>query len=143
MASKSDQAIAEFNRLIESAKKLPRVEQKARRDRIAIFIAQNLVRNTPVKTGRARGGWGAGAGNGPVASVKFLGKRQGGLLDRRGAKATALMIDTVKSSKWDENIVFRNDVPYIILLDNGYSKTQAPAGIVFPTITAARIRFFG
>jgi len=143
MSIQVDRNVKQFNDLLESAKELPRVEQKRRRDRIAKAVAEKLVANTPRKTGKARGGWGVGVGKGGAYKFTFLGKRNAGLLDFEGRRAPAMMKRAVDAAKWDQDIVFRNNVSYIGLLESGYSRTQAPAGILTPTLIAVRIQFFG
>ena len=138
----NDQAFADFNAQIEKAKKLPEIEGRRRRNRVAENTIELLVMNTPVKKGVARGGWGVGAGKGAVTVVK-TGKRGKGLRDRSGRKTIASGKAVIRAAKWDDNIVFENHVPYINKLDNGYSRTQAPLGIIAPAVISLRIRFFG
>ncbi len=137
----NDAAIQAFNAEVEKWKELPRVEGLRRRNRVARALLSGFVLGTPVKRGRARGGWGVGAGKGTPSAIK-TGKRNKGLFDKFGRKTIRHGNAIINASKFDDNIVIENSVPYILRLDNGYSRRQAPAGIIAPTFIAVRIQFF-
>ena len=87
-------------------------------------IAGNVVKNTPVKTGKARGNWIMTMDQGPV-------KKQTAVLDKSGEQSLdriAAALEKFQIGK-TKTIWLTNCLPYIIMLEYGWSK-QSPAGIV-------------
>ena len=90
---------------------------------IAYGLAGNIVLNTPVDTGRARGNW--------ICTTDKLVKQRTGIFDKVGDKTLdriALQLEdyTVEETK---NIYLSNTLPYIIMLEYGWSQ-QSPAGMM-------------
>ncbi len=87
-------------------------------------LAARVVMTTPVKTGKARGNW----------VMKMDGvyeKVQTGVLDKSGDHSLdriAQALEAFEAGK-TKNIWLTNTLPYIVMLEYGWSK-QAPAGIV-------------
>lgn len=78
------------------------------------------IKDTPVATGRARGGWTVGVGIEPADSPERL--------DKEGAAASAeVMAKTPKGA--GQEVFMMNNLPYILELENGSSK-KAPDGMV-------------
>jgi hypothetical protein len=104
--------------------------------RAAIAADQALVFNTPVDTGRAASNW--------LASI---GTPRGGTVDEPSSpgagKAQALEQgrSTIASYKLDGGgIYLTNNLPYIVRLDQGYSRKR-PAGMTEAALAAARRQF--
>lgn len=86
------------------------------------------IKDTPVDTGRARGGWTVGVGVEPAESPERL--------DKEGAAASAeAMAKTPKGA--GQEVFMMNNLPYILELENGSSK-KAPNGMV--RINLARVQ---
>lgn len=93
-----------------------RIDTQIRKSSIALF--GNIIKMTPVDTGRARGNWQCSIGS-PITSETDM-------IDKDGSFVTSLVAKRVKSG----NVVWlSNNVPYISKLEYGWSK-QAPAGMV-------------
>ncbi len=93
---------------------------------IGVTLDQVAVDETPVVTGRARGGW----------IVEF------GRFTLRQTDSTARP-DTQRAARWksgDGNIYIHNSVEYIVYLEAGIS-AQAEDGMLGPAIDAVRARF--
>ena len=87
-------------------------------------LASNVIRRTPVKTGRARGNWIMTMDHGPSTA-------QTGVLDKSGEHSLdriALALEQF-DAKRTRSIWLTNCLPYIIMLEYGWSP-QSPAGIV-------------
>ncbi len=87
-------------------------------------LAGNVVKTTPVKTGRARGNWIMTMDQGPV-------KKQTGILDPTGEHALDRIAEALEKFQAGKTktIWLTNCLPYIIMLEYGWSP-QSPAGIV-------------
>lgn len=106
------------------------------RDRTCLLLADGIIMNTPVLTGRARGEWQAGIGQAP-----------GGLTntsDPSGASAKAQASSVIESMALSDTFVLVNRVPYILPLEMG-SSAKAPNGMVrittqrFPSIVTQAV----
>ena len=119
-------SLAQFNRDINKfIRNAERKDWPRFKKRIAHRALVILVRNTPKKTGRAKGSW--------VVSLRRASGQQ-------FRPETAIQRDSVAAGdaviagiKGNESIFFRNNVPYFAKLEAGAS-TQAPNGIVEPTV---------
>lgn len=87
----------------------------------------DIIMDTPVKTGRARGNW----------QVSF-GSPASGVLDERGDKESdnktssptaGVITDALNSDRTTSVIFLTNNLPYIKKLEYGYSK-KSPRGMV-------------
>lgn len=94
--------------------------------KISLDVLSRVIRKTPVDTGRARGNWLVEQGNMPTS-------HDPNVTDTTGANALSEGSSVVK--EWDiANVLYlMNNVPYILRLEDGYSK-QAPAGMVKLTL---------
>ena len=98
------------------------IEQARRKTVLDLFSA--VIKDTPVKTGRAKGNWQTSVG-----TVKAA------VLDRTGESAAQDEL-LAALGQWhdDETIYIANGLPYIERLEDGSSK-QAPAGMVRRNVT--------
>ncbi len=91
--------------------------------------AKQLVFSTPVRTGRARGGW-IGAINGEAIGPTPL--------DKSGSRTYSRLRQEISRKKAEEAIFISNNVPYIVALDMGSSR-QAPQGMTPQALTVLRL----
>ncbi len=87
---------------------------------LTIELFAGVVRDTPVDTGRARGNWQTTVGTIPAAERERL--------DRSGGAAIAEVVAETPLKVGNKTFL-TNNLPYIMPLEEGYSK-QAPAGMV-------------
>lgn len=85
-------------------------------------LSTAIIKDTPAKTGRARGNWQASIGRGATGEVSVVNKRAG------EAKAIA-EVNQKASVAVGDLYYLTNNVPYIERLEYGWSK-QAPGGMV-------------
>ena len=85
-------------------------------------VSTAIIKDTPAKTGRARGNWQASIGRGATGEVSVDSVRSG------EAKAIADVDQTVRVAVGDLYYL-TNNLPYIERLEYGWSK-QAPGGMV-------------
>jgi len=122
---------------------------------IALNLAENIIRATPVDTGWARANWwpslnkredppNTGKGS-PHASTYDLGKKAGA--KARAANGTASTGDGMTRAaaefaggKVGDLFILSNGVPYIRRLEHGWSK-QAPKGMVLLSIQRLKTFF--
>ena len=101
------------------------LEREARQ--IITVLDQAIIDGTPVDTGRARANWFMDFGSAP---------------DRITSSFTAP--DPSRGNAWTVgagNVFIHNSVEYIIYLEEGSSKRQAPQGILDPAFATVRGRF--
>ena len=85
-------------------------------------LSTAIIKDTPAKTGRARGNWQASIGRGATGEVSVVNKRAG--------EAKAISNVNQKASVAVGDLYYlTNNVPYIERLEYGWSK-QAPGGMV-------------
>lgn len=90
--------------------------------KVAIDLFSSIVRDTPVDTGRARGEWQVSKGAPKTEET--------GLKDKSGSRPTQDIITTAQKVGADEEIILRNNLPYVHSLEyDGISK-KAPEGMV-------------
>lgn len=92
---------------------------------IIIEIGGNVIRMSPVDTGRFRGNWQFSIG---AASTGELDR-----LDKNGSAATAELVNGAIQFKAGETAYIVNNLPYAIPLEYGHSD-QAPGGMVRITL---------
>jgi len=127
--------MADFNaKLKASAKKLTEKQFMLLLRKIGFEMIRSIVIMTPVKTGRARGNWQVSFNRAATGQVNTLDKPGNSTISKGEG-----VIGNLKrmSLKQVEQIFITNNLDYIVDLENGSSKTQAPAGMV--AITVARI----
>lgn len=94
--------------------------------KVAITALQNVVVSTPVDTGRARSGWGAGIGS----------SSPGHGFDQAGQGTVTRGRGVIGTRRAGQDIFISNNVPYITRLNEG-SSAQAPAMFVQSAINQA------
>ena len=86
----------------------------------SISLFSNIIKRTPVKTGRLRGNW-----------QTDINQPSVGTLDRNGATpAISEAVSKVNKATLDDSIFLVNNLPYANAIENGSSTTQAPEGMV-------------
>jgi hypothetical protein len=107
--------------------------------KVAKIVYNQLLINTPVLTSQARGNW-LPSINEPVINF-FKGKLAGVAVTGEpmtGDEESAinLVIKELHDLPFGQNVILRNNVPYILRLNNGYSQ-KAPAGITSVALVTA------
>lgn len=86
-----------------------------------------IVYRTPVDTGRARGNW-------QVSYASGEGAKPSETFDKAGTATVTVLLEKVnKTPDWSPVFV-HNNVVYIVALEEGWSKKQAPQGMIRPTL---------
>jgi hypothetical protein len=88
----------------------------------AIELFSSVIRDTPVDEGRAKGNWQATLGSMAEGTVSTL--------DGSGSATISRMRATVGGFDLGEVIWLTNNLPYARRLEYGWSKAQAPQGMV-------------
>lgn len=118
------------NRLREYGRDLPRRVNDVKKG-TALAILNELVPNTPVKTGKARSNYVVGI-NAPSRLV-----RGSEAVSRTGAVSITEGERTIRGAKPGDAIFISNNLPYIDKLDQG-SPTQQPAGFRARAVAAGK-----
>lgn len=92
--------------------------------KICLDLDRGVVLSTPVKTGRARGGWNVGINSVNLSETE---------LDQSGQATVDKNEAVIASSKVGDVVFISNNVDYIGDLEGGSSK-QAPNGMVAKTL---------
>jgi hypothetical protein len=117
MSIKADLDKAYQKKVVEVA------EDKMRQAGLILF--GEIVNNTPVDTGRARGNWNI--------EINAVDDSITDEIDPNGNNANIKALSAIQRYKLNDYITISNHLPYIERLNNGYS-SQAPAGMVEPSI---------
>ncbi|HEY0860671.1 MAG TPA: hypothetical protein VGE19_07160 [Pseudoxanthomonas sp.] len=115
-------------RFVEKAKAAP--EQVVRK--VGLDLASRVVLRSPVDTGRFRANWNVAFGRVDTLTTPSTDKTGGKTLERV----------RVQINGWTpgQDIYLTNSLPYAIPLEYGWSKKQAPQGMV--RITVAEFQTF-
>ena len=107
-------------------------EQKAQKQlkRVCLKVFQNIITQTPVLTGCARGNWRINFGNTPLRVFDGASKDPGG-----GKTISAGSSLIMGNAQVGIRVNICNSAPYIQRLEHGYSR-QAHAGMVHITVEA-------
>lgn len=110
-------------RFVEKAKAAP--EQVVRK--VGLDLASRVVLRSPVDTGRFRANWNVAFGRVDTLTTPSTDKTGGKTLERV----------RVQLNGWTagQDIYLTNSLPYAIRLEYGWSKKQAPMGMVRITVT--------
>jgi hypothetical protein len=95
------------------------------RRKIILEVLRGVVKRTPVDSGRARGNW--------QASISKPISREVDRKDKTGSSTVSEESGTVQSSSPDDTLYLTNNVPYILILEDGRSN-QAPNGMLKVTL---------
>jgi hypothetical protein len=91
--------------------------------RVMLEVFKKIVMKSPVDTGRFRANW--------EVSVGGYSRDASEKKDKSGASTLNKIIMSVNSIPLSgQKIFLTNALPYAIRLENGWSKTQAPQGMV-------------
>lgn len=110
--------------------------------KIVIDIFSKVILRTPVDTGRARANWVVGL-NGPNQMLASSTEVDKGRVDPTGmarSKAKTRMIQWVRGANVEttKSYFLTNNVVYAIRLEYGWSRKQAPSGMVRVTLREYR-----
>lgn len=103
--------------------------------KIALDLDTAVVLATPVDEGRARGNWFPSI-NVPSNEIDMAAA------DKSGSGAIAALESTVARADLGDTIWQTNNLPYILPLENGWSK-QAPEGMVDENLNRIAAQFGG
>lgn len=92
----------------------------------SLAVLGEVIKNTPVDTGRARGNWWLGINEVPAEVHAAENKAEGAALQNAASQAATQKIGTYQP---DQTIYISNNLPYIRKLNEGHS-IQAPAAFV-------------
>lgn len=98
--------------------------------RICLKVFQNIVQQTPVLTGCARGNWRINFGDSPIRTFVSSAKDPGG-----NQTLSAGSAQIMGNTNLGVRVNICNSCPYIMRLEHGYSR-QAPSGMVHITVEA-------
>ena len=101
------------------AKAVANAEQVARK--IGLDMHSRIVERMPVETGRARANTSIAIGGNPGSSTTDT--------DKHGGPTIAKNKPVVNQFKLGDSITIYNNVEYIVPLEYGHSKIQAPQGM--------------
>lgn len=105
--------------------------EKSQRQAV-VLLAQGVIMGNPVDTGRSRNGWTFSVGSAAFEPVDMSNM----LYDKSGMTALNRIIGQSASFKPGMVAFMTNAVPYVPRLEfEGWSKRQAPAGWIRPTVT--------
>lgn len=107
------------------------VKKKAARE-----LVEKLIPATPVLTGQARSNWTV------TANTPFTRMTLFPAVDTSGGPSRASLERTISTVQPQSDIYIRNNLPYIVRLNQGYSK-QAPANFVQGVIGEVKGKFSG
>jgi hypothetical protein len=126
--------VSQFNSKLERfTKKFVPKQFENIQHKIMIELTTMIIFNTPVLTGRARGNWYTSIGS-PSGDVNDAAR------DPTGGITMVRTISTIVSARMGQTLWLANNLPYINLLEEGYS-AKAPAGMVDISIAAIRSKY--
>ena len=105
--------------------------------RISLDIYKRVILKSPVDTGRFRGNWQAAIGRAPSGTDDSDTWPQGDVVGGEGPIYFAKVAEAdakLFGAKAGDTIYLANNLPYAVRLEEGYSKTQAPQGMVALTV---------
>lgn len=136
----------DLNKLASKVKKLAAVLDKEA-SRLAIETAEEaltfLTLRTPVDTSRALSNWQVSIGRARILKKNYIPPHFPGVAGstqaQSAAQAQALGKNALQSKKPGDKVFLSNVAPYIVKLNQGWSK-QAPAGFIEATVALVRSR---
>jgi hypothetical protein len=103
---------------------------------VAMAVDEEVVRATPVDTGRARANWQMSL-NEPAQGVLYPQPQKPPTPESGAERSVAEGRDVLSQYKTGDTVYITNRLPYIGLLDAGHS-AQAPANFVARSVQRAR-----
>ena len=94
--------------------------------KVVLDLDARIVQRTPVDTGRAQNNWNIAVDNPDASTTEETEKNQQTVINKAKSK-----VDNLKAGK---KVYITNNLPYIERLEDGYSKDQAPNGMVAVTL---------
>ena len=94
--------------------------------KVMIEAFSKVVKKSPVDTGRFRGAW--------IASVGSYSRSPGDAVDKSGDSTIRKIKQDVLGMDISQRCYLVNALPYAIRIENGWSHTQAPQGVVKLTL---------
>lgn len=94
--------------------------------RIVLGIAGEVIRKSPVDTGRFKGNWQYGAGNAPTGDVEIY--------DEDGRGTVAHIASQIPTHPAGEVHYIVNNLPYAKALEDGHSTQSPPGNMVAGTV---------
>lgn len=119
-----------------SMKHVPKLG-KALHKAVTKHIYEGILLKTPVLTGRARGNWfpSVGAPTEQVGERRFGGTQTGEPVTAAEKSMVKTVTEKLEALPLGETTAYvTNNLDYITRLEQGYSKTKAPAGMVHITL---------
>lgn len=134
--------VREFNQAVTRFEKTLVPEQVALlHKKIALEALRRVVLKTPVDTGRARGNWQTTIDSPAEGEVRGRWKKTGRRSKQVGQSTEVMKgAQIIATARPFSTIFLTNNVPYIVRLENGWSK-QAPKGMVSTTVEELRAMF--
>lgn len=118
----------DLSRAIEKAKG----QQELAYKKIAIELFGEVIRKSPVDTGRFRGNWQCGVNVMPTTTTETT--------DKDGGATVSAMTQAVLSARGLPTFWLANNLPYANKLEFGYSR-QAPTGMVRVSLAEISARY--
>lgn len=94
--------------------------------RATFEVARSVVMKTPVDTGRARSNWQFGDGEMPAGTLDGV--------DPQGSATLTKLSAAIMQSRVGGVTYVANNLPYALRLEYGWSRIQAPNGMVRTTL---------
>ena len=128
----------QFSMTVDNWCKMTGIKTSAAVKKIVIDIFSRVIMRTPVDTGRARSNWVVGL-NSPSSTPSSSLDTDAGPVTQDGSgksKAKSRMIMKVKTANPEntKSYILTNNVVYAIRLEYGWSRRQAPSGMVRITL---------
>ena len=107
---------------------------------MAMFALRGVVQKSPVDTGRFRGNW-IVSRHSPSKHTRKTSDKNGNQTIKKGAKVIERFKYKESIKLFEQSIIIQNNLPYANRLENGWSKTQAPHGMIAVTIAEMNVRY--
>lgn len=91
--------------------------------RISLKALSMIVMSTPVLTGCCRANWVVSVGS---LSRKYDSKKK----DKSGGKAINAGMTRISSAQLGTDVLIENSCPYVMRLENGWSRQTPPGGMI-------------
>ena len=101
--------------------------------KVMIEAFSKVVKKSPVDTGRFRGAW--------IASVGSYSRSPGDAVDKSGDSTIRKIKQDVLGMDISQRCYLVNALPYAIRIENGWSHTQAPQGVVKLTLAEITAKY--
>lgn len=89
---------------------------------VCFDLSDGIITNTPIDSGRAKGNW--------QPDINRVENSQLDTEDKSGRKTIAKVASKTNNLKIGQYFTLTNNLPYILRLEYGWSKTKSPNGMV-------------